>query len=208
MNHPRRLRALPAFLALLTGLTACGLLPTGSTDTTGTTRQPLLPETPRVAAPRDMRGIPVCQLLTPTQITDIGLVPTKTEQSKGANSTEECTVYSELGSYSASVISGFRLGDQGGLDPFYRGRKIFEKNDQLDLGVFDPGTLDGFPTLVVDHNNTEFCTLYIGVADDQLLLVRAVAPEKKYPSLERPQVACDLVHAVASAVLTNLPPLQ
>jgi hypothetical protein len=201
MNHPRprprRLRALPAALVLLTGLTglagltACGLLPTGPT------RPPLLPETPRVAEPRDLRGIPACQLLTPTQATGLGLDPA-TAKPDEFNSIYACDIHARDSSTSASLGSAYRF-EVGGLDRLYRNRQLFLDGD----GIFVPGTLDGFPTVITDANSADDCVLNVGVADDQVLVIdTGIDP---YRSTLH---ACDLARDIASAVLTNLPPYQ
>jgi hypothetical protein len=194
MNHPHRLRLLPAALALLTGLTgltACGLLPTGPT------RPPLLPETPRVAEPRDLRGIPPCRLLTPTQITDLGLDPSTAEPDE-FHSTYDCYIDSADTSKSAAIASAYQF-EVGGLDRLYRNRQLLLDGD----GIFVPGTLDGFPTVITDANSADDCALNVGVADDQVLLIDTDVDH--YLSTVH---ACDLARDVASAVLTNLPPYQ
>jgi hypothetical protein len=197
MNRPRRLLALPAVLTMLAGLTACGLLPTGSTDTTGSTRQPLLPETPRVAEPRDLRDIPACQLLTPTQATEFGLDLAGARPDE-FQSTYDCDIHAPDSSTSASIVSAYRY-EVGGLDRLYRNRELLLDGD----GIFVPGTLDGFPTVITDANSADDCVLNVGVADNQVLLIdTGVDP---YRSTVH---ACDLARAVASAVLTNLPPYQ
>jgi hypothetical protein len=194
MNHPRRLRVLPAALVLLTGLaglTACGILPTGPT------RQPLLPETPRVAEPRDLRDIPPCQLLTPTQITDLGLDPTTAKPSE-FQSTFDCDIHARDFSTSASLVSAYRY-EVGGLDRLYRTRQLLRDRDR----IFVPGTLDGFPTVITNANVADDCVLNVGVADNQVLMIDTDVD----PYLSTVH-ACDLARDVASAVLANLPPYQ
>jgi hypothetical protein len=189
----RCLLALPALLSMLTGLTGCGIPPTGPTQ------QPLLPETPRVAEPRDMRGIPACRLLPPTEATALGLDIT----SVWDYSPEECIFSSFDNSRGVRITSGYTLDLRGGMDPFYRAREVFEKETKFSPGIFEPGTIDGYPTINISPARADTCQFFIGVADDQTLVVLGSG------ALDSPTVhACDVARAVTSAVLANLPPLQ
>lgn len=82
----------------------------------------------------------------------------------------------------------------GGLEGLYLVRDAFP--------VFEPGELDGFPTVRADAQpGTTFCTLYVGVADDQLIWATVGIAVGPVP-------ACDVAREMASMVLSNLPPLR
>lgn len=180
-------RALAA-LALLTALTACGS-PTAAPTATSRT---LLADTPRVAEPRDLRPVPTCQLLTPAQVESFGLDPGTAELIED-DGTEICQYRGRDGRSRADVTTAYRY-EVGGLDRLYRNREF--------IRVFRPGTLDGYPTVTTNPEDaTVSCDFYVGVADDQILLTTA----NRLPSSSAPP-PCQTARAIASAVLSNLPP--
>ena len=178
----RHTRAL-AVLVLLVLATACGAegpFPSGA---------------PRVAAPKDLRDIPACALLTPAQLDAFGFDPRQL-RTETQDTTERCLLTHPRYLYSGSVTSAYRW-EIGGLDRLYRNR-------DLPGSDFIPGTLDGYPTVQEDKEDSNFCAITIGVADDQLLLVSGGI----ISHLETDRTACNLAREIGSAVLANLPPLR
>lgn len=173
---------------LLTTLAACGVAPTSAPTPT-----PALSDAPRVPAPRDLTGIPACQLLTPDQLRQFRFDPADL-RTEHQDTTDRCQYTRPDYLLSGSLTSAYRW-QPGGLDRLYLTREFAE--------VFIPGTLDGFPTLLDTLEDADFCELSVGVADDQLLLVRA-STLSRY----RGPPACEVARSMASAVLSNLPPLR
>lgn len=160
------------------------------------TAQRLDPSVPRVANPRDARNVAACDLLTQAQLASFDADPltaTASEQNTGLRC--EWRTRDKLGSLEAVVAA--ELGTNGflaGLAQLYSQRDTFD--------VFEPGELDGFPIVHADRVvNAGDCTIYVGAADDQLFYTAA-----GYASGETKR--CDIARRMASAVLSNLPPLK
>lgn len=177
-----------AAACLLAGLTACAALPLGNAPA-----KPALSDAPRVPDSRDLRGTPVCDLLTPAELERFGLDPATATYAEVAE-TDICRYRGRDGLRQASVTSAARW-DPGGLDRLYLNREFAE--------IFEPGILDGFPSVVTDANRADLCDLNVGVADDQLMIVTAA----KLTGSTAPH-SCDQARAIASAVLSHLPPLR
>jgi hypothetical protein len=180
MSRYIRATALLALLILTTACGADGPFPSGA---------------PRVATPKDLRGIPACSLLTPAQLTAFGFDPTHS-RTETQDTTERCLLSHPRYLYGGSVTSAYRW-EIGGLDRLYRNRDLPGTD-------FIPGTLDGYPTVQEDQEFSDFCGITIGVADNQLLIVSGGINSH----LETDRRACELAREIGSAVLSNLPALH
>ncbi|MGQ0574537.1 MAG: DUF3558 domain-containing protein [Pseudonocardia sp.] len=169
---------------LLAALTGCAALPFGT---------PALSDAPRVPDPRDLRGIGICALLDPTELRRFGLDPASADEELNRE-TEDCNYHSADYLVGASGTTAYRW-NPGGLDRLYLTREFAE--------IFEPGTVDGFPTVITDANRDDLCDLNVGVADNQLLIVTA----RKSTRSTAPH-SCDQARAIASAVLADLPLLR
>ncbi|MGQ0574535.1 MAG: DUF3558 domain-containing protein [Pseudonocardia sp.] len=180
-----RTARLIATTCLLGALTGCTTFPFGGA--------PALSDAPRVPDPRDLRGIGICELLDPVELRRFGLDPASADEELDRE-TEDCSYNATDYLVGASVTTAYRW-EPGGLDRLYLTREFAE--------IFEPGTVDGFPTVITDANEANICNINVGVADDQLLLVRA----NKSMRSTAPH-SCDQARAIASAVLADLPPLR
>lgn len=153
------------------------------------------PGVPRVGDPRDARGIGPCDLLTDAQLDAVGIDPASAKTSQ-QNTAFRCSWRSrdKLGGFEADNNSDARPnGYIAGLSGLYAVRETF--------AIFEPGELDGFPIVHADRNVGSDCTIYVGVADDQMLWTAA-------GYVKGPQKRCDLALKMASAMVSNLPPMK
>jgi hypothetical protein len=153
------------------------------------------PGVPRVARPRDARGIGPCELLTVAQLEAVGIDPA-TARTSQQNTAYRCSWRSrdKLGVFEADNNAEARPnGYLAGLSGLYAVRETF--------AIFEPGELDGFPIVHADRNVGSDCTIYVGVADDQMLWTAA-------GFVKGPVKRCDLALKLASSMLSNLPPMS
>lgn len=178
--------------ALIPVLSGCGALPLL------TAGKPALSDAPRVPDPRDLRGTPACELVGPAEFARFGLDPASakaaTQKIDDTQSVEHCNYRARDLLSHLSLTSAYRL-DPGGLDRLYLNRE--------GAPVFEPETLDGFPLVRTEPEDSDACDLNIGVADDQVLVVGFA----RLPGYTGP-APCENARALASAVLANLPPLR
>jgi hypothetical protein len=148
---------------------------------------------PRVPAPRNARGVAACDLLTPVQEAALDVDPA-TEQASTQGTAIRCEWRTRDGLGVLAVTSAPDL-PVGGLEGLYLVRSTYD--------VFEPGQLDGFPTVRADRSDSgdDYCTLYVGVADDQLIWAAA-------GFVASPRSACGAARQMASDMLSNLPPLR
>jgi hypothetical protein len=82
----------------------------------------------------------------------------------------------------------------GGLEGLYVVRGTYD--------IFEPGELGGFPIVRADSGTGEQdCTIYVGVADDQLVWAAA-------GFLRGGRPPCEAAREMASYMISNLPPLR
>lgn len=148
---------------------------------------------PRVPVPRDARGIPVCDLLTSVQLSALDVDPGTGEPEMVADNAG-CQWRTRDGTSFLHLSSATNL-PVGGLEGLYLVRRGYE--------VFEPGDLDGFPTVRANRSASRdtSCTFYVGVADDQLVWATA-----GFAAGQRS--ACATARQMASYMLSNLPPLR
>lgn len=187
-----RRRLVPLLVAAI-GVSGCAAIGPASGTRIPETSAVAPTRAPRVAEPRDVRGIPACDLLTPAQLTALEINP-NTAEPAAQGSADECFWRLTDGSGSLMVTSAPDF-PVGGLEGLYISRPGYD--------VFEPGELDGFPIVRADRkdNPDTLCTIYVGVADDQLAWTSAAFAFKEHP-------ACATALRMASAMLANLPPLR
>lgn len=183
------------------GLAACssGIVP--GTPSTGEQPPPSAPSAattserprfaPSVATPKDARGIAECDLLTPAQVDALGLaLETADPQTSGA--ARVCSWAYKDGQNTA----GLQIATERtipGLDGIYIQRVGF--------ALFEPVTVAGHPGFHADQVEGDGCTLYIAIADYQLLAVGANVRGETMPD------PCAPSRRMAEMILSNLPPL-
>jgi hypothetical protein len=147
---------------------------------------------PPVPAPRSARGVAACDLLTADQKREAGAdLSTETTSTQGQTTRCGWRTTTDDGSLLVSTAPDFPVG---GLEGLYLVRSTFS--------VFQPGELDGFPAVRADRTDTgdKDCTLYIGIADDQLIWSTV-----RFPFGGRS--ACDTARRMGSDMIANLPAL-
>jgi hypothetical protein len=164
-------------------------LATGTAPAPGTSTASLAP---RVLAPRDARGVAVCDLLTPEQQAAVEIEPaTRTTALPGAAPRCQWRTRGHSGVLTVTSATDFPIG---GLEGLYLVRGTYD--------VFEPDDLDGYPIVRADlePGDTD-CTIYVGVAEDQLVWAAA-----GFPFGDRS--ACAVARQMASYMISNLPPLR
>lgn len=148
--------------------------------------------TPRVEHPKDARGIGSCDLLTPSQLTDLGLRP-DTARPGTSGVGRMCTWASTVMGDPAGLTVATDL-TVGGLESLYRVRDTFD--------VFEPGEIGGHPSVRADGNRDGRCSLYVALADDQLMSADGNLSGRPLPD------PCARSRRMAELVLSNLPDLH
>jgi hypothetical protein len=147
---------------------------------------------PPVPAPRDARGIHPCDLLTPDQQARFAIDPA-TRDTDVPDAGEACSWRRTDGPGGVIVSSATDLPVPG-LDGLYLTRRSWK--------TFEPGIVDGFPTVRVGRGSRHTCSIYAGPADDQLISASvSVGP------VDDPRPPCEVARQMVSAILANLPPL-
>lgn len=143
---------------------------------------------PPVEHPKNLRGVDPCELLTPTQETELGLTkPGDRDTSQWGE--EGCGLDGPVVSLGFSPNT--TLGD--GLDRAYRAKANFEN--------FQPSEVDGYPAVRVNFA-AQSCGLIVGVSDDQTLNMELTRVSPDAPGKGDP---CGFAESIMSDVLTNLP---
>lgn len=186
--------ALPACAATVAGTPA----PTSSAAADGSAPDVPAPGAPprfapAVPEPKDARGVAACDLLTDTQLVELGLRPeTETESSIG-NTTRSCSWSSAVDDTNPA---GLELNDDTtipALDGLYLVRETFFR--------FEPREVAGHPALRADFNDIGDCTIYTAIADYQ-----GVGTEGNPAGRPQPD-PCALSMRMAEFIIANLPPL-
>jgi hypothetical protein len=176
-------------------LAGCGAAgtPAPPSDVAPPTTSAVTPKlAPRVPSPRDARRVAACDLLTDAQKQAAGAdLTSETPLTQGAAT--RCRWHTADGNGSLLVTSGVDF-PVGGLEGLYLVRSTYS--------VFEPGELDGFPIVRAEPTDTgdEECTLYIGIADDQLIWATA-----GFSFTDRS--ACVTARRMGSDMIANLPAL-
>ncbi len=189
----RRLAA--ALLVVLSAAAGCamGQGPVVTGTATPVTSPPQL--APPVPAPRNARGVAACNLLTTEQKLAVDAeLPTEKPAVQGVTTRCGWRAAAGDGSLLVSTAPDFPVG---GLEGLYLVRSTFP--------VFQPGELDGFPIVRAERSDTgdKDCTIYIGIADDQIIWATA-----SFPFGDRPKPACAIARQMGSYMIANLPPLR
>lgn len=150
---------------------------------------------PPVPAPRNARGVAACTLLTADQKRAVD-ADLSTEKPATQGAAARCGWRTAAGDGSLLVTSAPDF-PVGGLEGLYLVRQTYD--------VFQPGELDGFPIVRAERSDTgdKDCTIYVGIADDQLIWATA-----NFPFSNRPKPACTVALRMASNMIANLPPLR
>lgn len=167
--------------------TASSALPSSTTGTPSAAPR----FAPSVPSPKDARGIGECDLLTPGQIGDLGLAA-DTADPGVSGAARVCTwAYRDRRNTAGLQIATERTIP--GLDGIYIQRSGF--------AVFEPVTVSGHPGFHADQVPGDGCSLYIAIADHQLMTVSANLRGEPLPD------PCAPSRRMAEMILSNLPPL-
>ena len=156
------------------------------------TREPLR-YAPPVSDPLDARGIAVCDLLTSTQLTNIGLDP-RTAYPSVSGEAQVCTWDTFDGTNTGGITLDADRFPLAALDGIY-------VLNQGIVAILDPITVDGHPGFRGDDDPST-CTYYVAVADYQLIGVDGRA--RNLPQSD----PCGPSKRMAELILSNLPPLK
>jgi hypothetical protein len=185
---------LPATACLaLAALTACSSgggtsLPPPTTSSTTTAATSDSSSAPQVSNPKNIKGTDPCQLLTTTQLVELGgtATPKKDNSAWGA---AECSWDNDnLGMTVAPETASGR-----GIAQTYSNRANFSS--------FQPSQVDGYPDVRTDLQSLS-CVIFVGVSNTQALSVsytRYGATGAEYMD------PCGFAEKVAGMVLSNLP---
>jgi len=181
-------------LALALALTGCGgLRSAGPTSPLAAEGFPAdVPQELKVNTPKDARGVAQCDLLTPAQLTTLGLDPTTARPDVRGLDASCMWYYADRSTYASLGIS--TNPNNGKLPGFWR---LFH-NDP----AFETFEVAGHPALRADQEPDRSCSLGVGVADLQYLVVDAYFDRKPRPD------PCAPARRMAEMVLSNLPPLR
>ena len=183
---------------LLLGVVSCGEAMSGTPNAAstvatraGSSGDPSEAErsgVPQVRNPKRLRGSDPCALLTPAQLTALGL-PSASKPGYEQNFDEaQCTWSDDI-----RVVLGLDTKRRG-LTEYYVRQKSYDNIKSSQVA--------GYPALWTDFTNVR-CSLVVGVADDQVLIVHV----RSIVSRSRAQGnTCGYGETVAAEVLKNLPP--
>jgi hypothetical protein len=151
---------------------------------------------PRLASPvrepLDARGIKACDLLTSSQLLELGLKP-ETAKSRLTNVTDMCAWASTEPGNVASVELGVHPAIPA-LDGIYLNRDA--------VAVFEPTEVAGHPAVHTADTVGGACTIYTAIADYQV--VGVTADEAGRPRAD----PCAPSRRMTELILSNLPPLR
>lgn len=168
--------------------------PGTSTSAAGTTSG--AGQAPKVADPRDARGVSPCSALTAQQLATLGLDAGKPREAALPPPLSAGCQYAAVGN-EWGVLYGFDTG-RSGLDEIYQRRSSYQH--------FEPRTIGGYPAVDAQTVfNADDCYSYVGVADTQVLLVNVDNRPSSGHALEP---ACERLDEIATMIIGNLPPLK
>jgi hypothetical protein len=167
--------------------------PAPATSTTDGATPKLAPPVP---APRNARGVAACNLLTTEQKRAVDADLRTEEPIVQGSYTTRCSWRTAAGD-GALLVSTAPDFPIGGLEGLYLLRSTY--------AVFQPDELAGFPIVRAEAVDTgdKDCTIYVGIADDQLIWATA-----NFPFTHRPKPSCTIARRMAAGMIANLPPLR
>lgn len=189
--------ALAGVAALLATLTACAqpapvTAPAGPPSATAAAEQ--VPEELRVRAPKDARGIPICEIIPRDQILALGYVPASARAEHGAPGDPVASCGWDRAA-APDTSGGITIRTDSPIPVMpghYRLRTSYS--------TFEPTEVAGHPAVIERGTAAEPCTLTVAIADDQGLNTTG-----NYYA-HGPNDSCDESRRLAEAVLANLPP--
>ena len=144
------------------------------------------PSVPRVSNPKRLRGSDPCALLTQAQLTALGL-PSANKAAQAQWGEAKCT-------WSGDIRATLSPDTKGrGLADYYARQKAFDN--------FKSSQVVGYPAVWADFAHT-ICSVMVGVADDQVLVVHVGSVSSRSKAQGNP---CGYGETVAAEVLKNLP---
>jgi hypothetical protein len=150
------------------------------------------PSTPRVADPRDARDYRPCDLLSPAQLSRIGLNASSGEEQNAAPA-RAC-------SWNRTDDAGDAAGVQARTDLTVTMLEGLAATKDT-FARFEPMDISGHPAIRADRTSATGCTLYTAVADYQ-----GIATNGGFAG--RDPDPCARSRRMAEMILSNLPPLR
>lgn len=145
-------------------------------------------QAPPVENPKNLQGIDPCELMTPEQLSELG-VPEAGTKDESPWGEELCGWDSPV--VSMSLSPNTTLGD--GLDRAYRNKENFDE--------FEVSDVDGYPSVRVDFA-TQSCGLIAGISDEQTLSMEFTRVSPDAPGKGDP---CEFAESVMGEIIANLP---
>jgi hypothetical protein len=170
-------------------LGSAGMAPTAAASSPSGRPGPRL--APAVRQPLDARGIKVCDVLTPDQLVEVGLLP-----GTGRASVSGIADVCGWDSTDPGNPGGLQLSthpESPVLDGIYLVRDTF--------AVFEPLEVAGHPAVHADLTPGSGCVLYVAIADYQGIAVGADTAGRPSPD------PCARSRRMAELILSNLPPM-
>lgn len=146
----------------------------------------------RVPAPKDLRGIEVCDLLSDPQLVQVGLVPGTDRRVPAPPEAAGCGWRYTTDRANTAIIAVRADSPNPPLPGLYYIRDTY--------GLFEPTEVAGHPAVRTARTVADGCNFDIAVADDQMLSVSANGARR--PN----QDACGLARRMAELILARLPP--
>lgn len=146
----------------------------------------------RVREPKDLRGIPVCELLTDAQVAELGLRVESAEEAQVSTLGRDCT-WTWRDDHLNIASAGASVGHQHPPLP-----GLYVKRDLV--AVFEPVVIGGYPGVRSSIINDGSCEIDIATSDDQFLVLddnRAGRPMAD---------PCARPRRMAELILPTLPP--
>lgn len=151
-----------------------------------------VPEELRVPRPKDLRGIPVCDLLDDAQLADLGLRPDSAAKAQASTVAVECQ-WTWLDDPLNYASAGAATDQQNPVLPgLYVRREV--------LAIFEPLVIAGYPGVRANLNHDGSCEIGIATADDQMLSLSDNAAGRPMAD------PCARPRRMAELILPTLPP--
>ncbi|GAA3436944.1 DUF3558 domain-containing protein [Kutzneria kofuensis] len=145
---------------------------------------------PKVASPKNLKGIDPCQLLTAQQLQMLGATP-RSQPTRDKSVWGEATCMWENDNVTVGLSPQTTLTK--GIEQAYLSKDNYS--------FFQPTTVDGYPAVLVDKQKLS-CGMFVGVSDTQELSLTVVVTGKDNPDYGNP---CAFPPKVAGAALKNIP---
>jgi Protein of unknown function (DUF3558) len=174
-------------------LTACSQTAPGaatSATTASSTASSAGSAVPKVASPKNLKGVDPCQLLTTQQLQALNATA-RSQPRRDKSVWGEASCMWENDDVTVSLSPDTTHGK--GIEQTYLSKGNYS--------FFQPTTVDDYPAVLVDKQSVS-CGMFLGVSDSQELSLTVVVTGKTNPDYGSP---CAFAPKVAGAALKNVP---